>query len=79
MQITIFKLSKDLNNYYVNTGKIIENLNEDNLCRTQIKVRFDDDISYFLNRPYGNHHVIIYGNHKEKLIEYMEKVIKHSN
>ena len=78
-EITIFKLSKDLNNYYVNTGKIIENLNEDNLCRTQIKVRFDDDISYFLNRPYGNHHVIIYGNHKEKLIEYMEKVIKHSN
>ena len=72
-EITIFKLSKDLNKYYVNTGKIIENLNEDNLCRTQIKVKFDEDISYFLNRPYGNHHIIIYGDYKKEIIEYMSK------
>ena len=36
----------------------------------------DDDISYFLNRPYGNHHVIIYGNYKKEIIEYMSKLQK---
>ena len=30
--ITIFKLSKNLKDYFVTTGKIIRNLNENNLC-----------------------------------------------
>ena len=72
--ITIFKLSKDLKNYYVTTGKIIRNLYENNLCRTQIEISVDDNIEYFLTRPYGNHHVIVYGDHKEELIKYMNKI-----
>ena len=72
--ITIFKLSKDLKNYYVTTGKIIRNLYESNLCRTQIEISVDDNIEYFLNRPYGNHHVIVYGDHKDEIIKYMNKI-----
>ena len=72
--VTIFKLSRDLKNYYVATGKIIQNLNESNLCRTQIKVKIDDNIEYFLTRPYGNHHIIVYGNHKDKIIDYMSNI-----
>ena len=72
--ITIFKLSKDLKNYYVTTGKIIRNLYESNLCRTQIEISVDDNIEYFLNRPYGNHHVIVYGDYKEEIIKYMNKI-----
>ena len=71
--ITIFKLSKDLRNYYVSTGKIIKNLNEPNLCRTQIEISVDENIEYFLNRPYGNHHIIVYGDYKEEITEYMKK------
>ena len=73
--ITIFKLSKNLKDYFVTTGKIIRNLNENNLCRTQIEVSIDENIEYFLNRPYGNHHVVIYGNHVEEIKEYMNKLI----
>lgn len=73
--ITIFKLSKNLKDYFVTTGKIIRNLNESNLCRTQIEVSIDSNIEYFLNRPYGNHHVVIYGNHVEEIKDYMNKVI----
>ena len=73
-KITIFKLSKNLKDYYVTTGTIIRNLEESNLCRTQIEVNIDDDIEYFLNRPYGNHHVIIYGDYKKEIIEYMNKI-----
>lgn len=72
--ITIFKLSKNLKDYYVTTGKIIKNLEETNLCRTQIEISVDENIEYFLNRPYGNHHVIIYGNHKKEIIQYMKTI-----
>lgn len=72
--ITIFKLSKDLKNYFVTTGKIIRNLNESNLCRTQIEISVDENIEYFLSRPYGNHHIIFYGDYRQEIIEYMSKI-----
>ena len=70
--ITIFKLSKNLKDYFVTTGKIIKNLNETNLCRTQIEISVDENISYFLTRPYGNHHIIVYGDHKKEIENYMK-------
>ena len=73
-KVTIFKLSKNLKDYYVTTGTIIRNLNEPNLCRTQLEVKVDENIEYFLTRPYGNHHVIIYGDHKEELENYMQNL-----
>ena len=72
--ITIFKLSKNLKDFYVTKGRIIRNLNEPNLCRTQIEVSVDKNIEYFLNRPYGNHHIIIYGDYVDVINEYMKKV-----
>ena len=74
--ITIFKLSRNMKDYYVSTGRIIRNLEEDNLCRTQIEIEVDNNIEYFLTRPYGNHHVIIYGDYKNEIINYMEKLVK---
>ena len=71
--ITIFKLSRNLEDYYVATGQIIENLNEDDLCRTQIKIKVEDT-KYFLTKPYGNHHIIIYGDHKQEIIDYMSQL-----
>ena len=70
-KITIFKLAKNLKDYYVTTGTILHNLNESNLCRTQIEIKVDENIEYFLNRPYGNHHVVIYGDHKQEIIDFM--------
>jgi L-fucose isomerase-like protein len=71
--ITIFKISKNLKDYYVSEGKLTENLNEDNLCRTQIRIKLDD-VLYFLTSPYGNHHIIVYGHHKNKIDDYMSKL-----
>ena len=73
-KVTIFKLSKNLKDYYVTTGTIIKNLEESNLCRTQIEVSIDDNIEYFLNRPYGNHHVVIYGEYKDEINKYMSEL-----
>lgn len=75
-KVTIFKLSKNLKNYYVDTGVILKNLEKNNLCRTQIVIKFDNDIDYFLKRPYGNHHIIILGDKKKEIEEYMSKIKK---
>jgi L-fucose isomerase-like protein len=72
--VTIFKLSRNLKDYYVTTGKIIRNLYESNLCRTQIELSVDENIEYFLTRPYGNHHIVVYGDHKKEIQEYMSKL-----
>lgn len=73
-KVTIFKLSRNLKDYFVTSGRILRNLEESNLCRTQIEVAVDDGINYFLTRPYGNHHVVIYGDHVEAIEEYMRKL-----
>lgn len=75
-EITVFKLSNNLKDYFVASGHIINNLEEQNLCRTQIKVKLDNNINYFLNSPYGNHHIILYGNHVDEIKDYMSQIIK---
>ena len=72
--VTIFKISNDLKHYYVEEGKIIANLNDPNLCRTQILLSLPD-VLYFLSSPYGNHHIIVYGHHKKAITEYMHKYV----
>ena len=69
---TIFKLGSDLKSYFVETGEIVENLKEDNLCRTQIRIKMDN-LESFLKNPKGNHHVIIYGDYKQAIIDFLEK------
>ena len=73
-KVTIFKLSRNLKDYFVTSGRILRNLEESNLCRTQIEVAVDNSINYFLTRPYGNHHVVIYGDYKTEIEEYMQKI-----
>ena len=69
--VTIFKIAPNLRDYVVLEGELIENLEDPNLCRTQIKIKLDD-VRYFLTNPLGNHHVIIYGHHKKEIEEYIK-------
>ncbi len=71
--VTIFRLSSNLHDYFIAEGRIIRNLNEVSLCRSQIEVEFCDDISSLLKKPCGNHHIVFYGKHKDELIEILEK------
>lgn len=68
--VTIFRIASDLKRYFVSEGKIINNLREDGLCRTQIKIKFEENVSELLTKPCGNHHVIFYG-HYAKVIKYL--------
>lgn len=74
--VTIFRLSSSLREYTVLQGEITENLDESNLCRTQIRVKCEDDVSVLLKNPCGNHHVIFYGHRKEQLEQALKLLIR---
>lgn len=69
---TIFKLSGDGKNYFVSGGEIIENLNKESLCRTQIRMKVDEDIKYFLQNSLGNHHLICKGDYSGLVKEFFK-------
>ena len=53
-------------------GELLENLNEYNLCRTQIRLKLDESVLYFLRRSIGNHHLIVKGDHRELIDEFFK-------
>ena len=61
VDVTIAKLSPDLENIAVIPGRILRNQSESNLCRTQIVVEAVGSKDYFLKHSFANHHVIIPG------------------
>jgi len=69
---TIFKLSRDGKEYFVSGGEIIENLNSENLCRTQIRFRMNEGVKYFLQNSLGNHHLICKGDYSELVREFFK-------
>lgn len=73
--VTIFRYSSDLKNYFVSKGRIIKNLDEKTLCRTQILVKLDSDVSQLLTKPCGNHHIIVYGDYVDRINSFMKYLI----
>lgn len=71
-EATIFKLSGDGKEYFVSGGEIVENLSRENLCRTQIRLRMNEDVKYFLQNSIGNHHLICKGDYSELVREFFK-------
>lgn len=72
--VTIFRLAADLRRWYLAEGRIVENLSDEALCRTQIRVRLDQPLSGLLSACCGNHQLIFYGRHKDEMEEYLKKL-----
>ena len=73
--VTIFKCGGvGLDSYFVAEGEIVDNLENPNRCRTQLKVKMKRNIDYFLRNPIANHHIIIKGNYVDLIIELMDKM-----
>jgi len=73
--VTILKCGgKNLDEYFVSAGKITENTNDPNSCRTQIKIRMEESVGYFLRNSLGNHHIVIPGNHEAVINSFMQSM-----
>ena len=61
-----------LDKFFVTEAKAIKNEYSNHFCRTQIT--FDINLKpYLLNRPIGNHHVIIKGRHVDEIRRFMKE------
>ena len=67
-KVTIFKMNANLKDYEIFEGQIVENLHKNNLCRTQVKIQFNEPIEEMFDSPNGNHLIIFMGAHKEELV-----------
>ena len=57
----IFKVSADLEHCFDEPVELAENAYGANLCRTQVLVKGPEELQdYFLSRPLGNHHIIVF-------------------
>ena len=65
--ITLFKVDPDRCLYAVGEGEILPFALERNLCRTQLRIRIKDIENYLLEKPLGNHQILIRGHHASKL------------
>ncbi|MFA6829847.1 MAG: hypothetical protein WCR67_04010 [Bacilli bacterium] len=71
---TIVKISPELNEFYISEGTILENEYRKDRCRSQINIKLDSPVTYFLTSSLGNHHQVIYGHHKKELKEYFQSL-----
>ena len=68
--VTVFKVSGDLKRSFMAEGELVRNQAKPDLCRTQQVIQLTDNeqTSYFLTHPIGNHHIITPGKNR-KLFE----------
>lgn len=70
--ITLFKCGGEcLDEYYLSEGQLVDNATLANACRTQFRLKLDKPVSYFLQNPIGNHHILIPGHHAAAIHEFM--------
>jgi L-fucose isomerase-like protein len=68
--VTVFKVSGDLKRSFMAEGELVRNQAKPDLCRTQQVIQLTDNeqTTYFLTHPIGNHHIITPGKNR-KLFE----------
>lgn len=72
-EITLVKCGGEcLDEYFISSGRILENTNYINACRTQVRVQLDKPVDYFFRNPIGNHHILLPGNHEEVLNDFLQ-------
>lgn len=57
-------------------GQIVATGDAENLCRTQVRIELErGDVRDLLSSPLGNHIVLVYGHHADRLAEWWETML----
>ena len=68
MDMTVVKCGgAGMERYFISRARLLECTTNPNMCRTQLHLRLDEPLDYFLERSIGNHHVIVRGDHAVRL------------
>ena len=65
---TLFKLSAALTRFVAEDVQLLRSQSEPNLCRTQVWVHAPGLKGYLLHHPLGNHHILLPGHQRERLL-----------
>ncbi len=70
--VTILRCGNEsLDEFYLSTGSLTENTNYINMCRTQVRIKLNSSVKYFLQNPLGNHHIIVLGNWENSFKDFL--------
>ncbi len=58
----------EMERFFLSRAKLLECTSSPDMCRTQLRLRLDEPLDYFMQRSIGNHHVIVRGDHYNRLI-----------
>lgn len=68
MDMTVVKCGgAGMERFFISKARLLECTTNPNMCRTQLHLRLDEPLDYFLERSIGNHHVIVRGDYVERL------------
>ena len=68
MDMTVVKCGgRNMERFFISKAQLLECTTNPNMCRTQLHLRLDEPLDYFLERSIGNHHVIVRGDRVERL------------
>ena len=69
---TVFKAgNRDLGSYFVSAAEVLPGPPEPGLCRTQVRLRLQEPVEYFLKAALANHHLLIRGDHASLINDFM--------
>lgn len=78
MDMTVVKCGgKGMERFFISKARLLECTTNPNMCRTQLHLRLDEPLDYFLERSIGNHHVIVKGDYVDKLIAVFKLLESH--
>jgi L-fucose isomerase-like protein len=75
--VTLLRIGgRKMDRLWLAQGEILRNGDAENLCRTQVEIRLDHGGSVIdlLRAPFGNHLVLVFGHHLERLQRWCEHV-----
>ena len=78
MDMTVVKCGgKGMERYFISRARLLECTTNPNMCRTQLHLRLDEPLDYFLERSIGNHHVIVRGDYVQRLTAVFRQLSAH--
>lgn len=80
--VTVLRIGgKLMDQLWLSEGEILRSGDAENLCRTQVEIRLirGGTVSDLLRRPLGNHLVLVFGHHLERLRAWWENELLNRN
>ena len=77
MDMTVVKCGgQGMERFFISKAQLLKCTTNPNMCRTQLHLRLDEPLDYFLERSIGNHHVIVRGDHVDRLLAVFRQLSK---